>query len=136
MDSFTEFISVSLCGTAHQRDIGLRGLRLIAGAGEIYVLEGFWQLDPTETNVKILVWTNDLDSLVVKVANFCETYQKYASQESVFVTFKDKDRHEARVVYEGEWGKLINEVDRGSFLASFFSHQADVYDGRDEYPNH
>jgi hypothetical protein len=145
MNKFDSFITVSLCGTDHQRTIGLRGLRIICGSGEIEVLDGFWQLDPPEYNVKIRTWTDNLDDLVVKIAKFCEAYQHYASQESIFITFKDKDRHEARVVYTGEWGDLILEVSRVEYLIKYFDDQhviasfeaqADRYDGRDEYPNH
>ncbi len=143
MDSFKSFVSVNLCGTPHQRAIGERGLRLIDQAGEIHKFDGFWQLDPPENNVKILTWTNDLDSLIVKIAEFMKVYQRYASQESVFVTFKDgNERYEAHVVYAGEWEDLIKIVDRGSYLADWFSSrasfdkQAEIYDGRDEYPNH
>lgn len=145
MDTFNSFISVSLCGTPHQREVGIRGLRIIAGSGELVELRGFWQLDPPEDNIKILTWTNDLDSLVVKIARFCEIYQRYASQESIFVTYKDKDRHEARVVYAGEWDDLVLDVDRAEHLISFFEDQrinasfeaqADRYDARGEWPNH
>lgn len=142
MDIYGSFVSVSLCGTAHQREIGTRGLRLIVGGGEVEVLEGFWQLDPLEVNVKVLTWTNDLESLIVKIARFCEAYQRYASQESVFVTYKHEDRHEAIVVYAGEWDQLVERVDHGLFLANWFQRnasfqaQCDRYDGRDEYPAH
>ncbi len=139
MDSFDSFVSVNLCGTPHQRTIGERGLRIISGAGEIYQLEGFWQLDPPETNVKIQIWTNDLDGLIIKIAEFCKAYQRYAKQESVFVTFKDKDRYEAHVVYTGEWDQLVKIVDRGSYLSGWFAERnhwdklADQYDNRGEY---
>lgn len=142
MDSFNSFISVNLVGTDEQIAAGVESLRLIVGGGEIHIFEGFWQLEPLEKNIKIVSWTNDLDSLVVKIAKYMRVYQSYASQESVFVTYKDSDRHEARIVYAGEWDQLVLEVDRGSYLAEYFSPtdsfdlQADIYDGRDEYPNH
>lgn len=138
MDIFNSYISVSLCGSDHQREIGTRGLRLITGGGSLEVLEGFWQLDPPEVNVKILSWTDNIEALVVKIARFMEVYQVYASQESVFITYKHEDRHEALVVYAGEWDQLIERVDHGLFLANWFQRnasfqdQADRYDGRGE----
>lgn len=142
MDTYDSFISVNLCGTAHQRSIGLLGLRLIEGAGEVNVIDGFWQLDPLEVNVKVLTWTQDIDSLAPRIAKFMASYQKYASQEAVFTTYKDKDRYNAITVYEGEWNAWILEVSRAEYLIAYFEdrakwdHIAAVYDGRDEYPAH
>ena len=130
------FIKVSLCGTAHQRRIGVAALKQIVGAGNVEISRGFWQLEPTEINTSVLSWSEDLTEIAPLITRFCRVYQRYASQESIFVQVKDGDRYFALVVYKGEWKEALHKIDHGLYLADWFTRQADIYDGRDEYPNH
>ncbi len=139
MDIFNSFVKIHLCGSAHQRDIGLRGLRLICEGGHIEVSSGFWQLQPTEANTCITSWAVDISRNAARIVKFLEVYQVYASQESIFIQVKDEDRHFAMIVYAGEWQECLENIDHGLYLANWFERnaalqaQCDTFDGRDEY---
>lgn len=127
------FIKVSLCGTAHQRRIGVEALKAIVGGGNVEISRGFWQLEPSEINTTILSWSNDLTEIAPLITRFCRVYQRYANQESVFVQVKDHDRYFALIVYKGEWEEALHKIDHGLYLADWFTNQADRYDARGEY---
>ena len=127
------FIKVHLCGTAHQRRIGVEALKAIVGGGSIGVSRGFWQLEPTETNTTVTSWNDDLSFIARKIVKFCEVYQRYASQESVFIQVKDENRNFSLIVYKGDWQEALHAIDHGLYLADWFSSQANRYDDRDEY---
>ena len=142
MDIFNSFVKIHLCGTAHQRDVGLRGLRLICEGGHIEVSSGFWQLQPAEVNTCITSWAVDVSVNADRIVKFLEAYQRYAGQESIFISVKDEEKYFSMIVYAGEWQECLYKLDHGLYLADWFDRnasfqaQADRYDGRDEYPAH
>lgn len=127
------FIRIHLCGSLHQRKIGVEALKQIVGGGSIEISRGFWQLEPTEVNTSVTSWSEDLTEIAPLITRFCRVYQRYASQESIFIQVKDNDRHFSLIVYKGEWGEALHKIDRGLYLADWFTSQADRYDNRDEY---
>ena len=120
MDIMNSFIKVHLCGTDHQREVGLRGLRLICGGGTIEVSEGFWQLEPAEVNTTITSWCKDIDDIASEVIRFLEIYQRYASQTAIFVQYKDQDRHGSVIVYAGEWPQALRQISHVEQLLDYF----------------
>lgn len=133
MEILNSYIKIHLCGTLHQRRIGVEALKSIVGGGTIEVSRGFWQLDPLEVNTTVMTWNEDVSFIADKITRFCRVYQRYASQESIFIQVKDGDRNFSLIVYKGEWAEALHQIDRGLYLADWFTSQSDRYDQRDEY---
>ena len=124
MTIFTEFIRVTLCGTPHQREVGRAGLAAIFSGGQLVEASGFWLDYPLEANTVITCWTTSIDEVAADIIRLLRAYQVYAKQEEIFFEVQTSEELRAASIPVNGWDEARQLLDRGSWLAEYFSGEA------------